>query len=171
MVRSSFASPALRANGTRFTIPATGTYRVMVYPNNGGNVYADQGAYRFALVPASRAPEHVPATVALGSTVTGESLDYPSDVDAFTVSGTPGSTMTIALQMATSNPYVQLVALNPATGLLIGWQGAAPGLPQQASFTVPAGGTVRLMVLEGFYCEPTGSCDFSQTGPYSFSVQ
>jgi hypothetical protein len=170
-VLSSFATPTLRAHATRFTIPATGSYRVTVYSGNGGYVYADQGAYRFALVPASRAPEHVPAAVALGSTVTGESLDYPSDVDAFTVHGTPGSTMQIELRMATYNPFVQIVAQDPATGQLIGWYGAAEGSPQQASFPVPAGGAVRLMVLEGFFCSSTGSCDFVQTGPYTFTVQ
>jgi len=170
-VLSSFAAPSLRTHATRFTIPATGTYKVTVYPNNGGYVYADQGPYRFALVPASRAPEHVSATVALGSTVTGESLDYPSDVDAFTVHGTPGSTMRIALQMNTLNPFVALVAQDAATGQFLGSWSTATGIEQQDTFTVPASGTVRLMVLEGFYCSPTGSCDFSQTGPYTFSVQ
>ncbi|MFL5386929.1 MAG: PPC domain-containing protein [Longimicrobiaceae bacterium] len=170
-VLSSFAAPSLRTNATRFTIPTTGTYKVTVYPNNGGYVYADQGAYRFAVVPASRAPEHVSATVAVGSTVTGESLDYPSDIDAFTVHGTPGSTMRIALQMATNNPFVALVAQDAATNQFLGSYSTAAGVPQQDTFTVPASGTVRLMVLEGFYCSPTGSCDFVQTGPYTFSVQ
>jgi len=173
-VFASFASPTLRSRGTRFTVPATGTYRVTVYPKNRGYVFEDQGAYRFSVVPATRAPEHVPATVALGSTVTGESLDYPSDVDEFTVHGTPGSTMEIALQVATDNPFVSLVAEDPATGQLIGRYSAAPWVPRLDSFTVPAGGTVRLMVLEGYdwddYC-PCDFVDFHEIRPYTFTVK
>jgi hypothetical protein len=169
-VLSSFASPSLRARATRFTIPATGSYTVTVYPNNGGYVYADQGAYRFALVAASRAPEHVSATVTLGGTVTGESLDYPSDVDSYTVHGTPGSTMHLSLQMATNSPFVSLVAHDVATGQFLGMVSTS-GSSQQQSFTVPPFGTVRLTVLEGFFCPATGTCDFTQTGPYTFTVQ
>ncbi|MFL5541263.1 MAG: hypothetical protein ACJ8J0_19910 [Longimicrobiaceae bacterium] len=169
-VWSTFDTPTLRTRGTRFTVPATGTYSITMFQNNGGS-FADVGAYRFALLPATRAPEHVPATVAVGSTVTGESLDYPSDVDNFTVTAAPGTTLTMALGTSMTAPAVNLEAVNPATGLLIGWYSVGGGTPQ-TTFTVPAGGTVRLVVTENWYCEVSGNgCDFGATGAYTLTVQ
>jgi hypothetical protein len=168
VVYAPFGSPTLRAHGTRLVLPGTGTYRVSVSPSRSGSVFDEQGPYRFGVLPATRAPEHVSATQAVGSTVTAESVDYPSDVDEYLVHATPGSRMEVEFHFATQD--VTLAAYDPATGALIGLQ-PNHGAEQNNVFTVPAGGTVRLVVLEGFFCQPDGNCEFGVTGPYTLSIR
>jgi hypothetical protein len=79
-----------QATGT-FVLPSTGTYRIRI---QGASDYQDQsrGPYRFFLYRINRAPEHGPATVALGDSITGEVIDLPGDIDEFTFS-VPQSTL------------------------------------------------------------------------------
>ena len=52
---------------------------------------------RFRLALYSTRPERVGAAVLLGDTTSGESIDAPGDVDDFTVSGSPGDSLFVAL--------------------------------------------------------------------------
>jgi len=66
-----------------FVLPSTGTYRIRV---QAPPQYQDhsRGPYRFFLYRINRAPEHAPATLALGDSITGETIDLPGDIDEFT---------------------------------------------------------------------------------------
>ena len=70
-----------QATGT-FVLPSTGTYRIRVHRPSA---YMDRsrGPYRFFLHRINRAPENVPAPLALGDSLTGEAIDLPGDVDEF----------------------------------------------------------------------------------------
>lgn len=87
----------------RFALPATRDYGVKVHSGNGGSGWY-RGPYRFQLRPVNSAPEHHAATLAVGDTVTGEAIDYVGDVDAFTLTGSPGQECIVFLQGRNGNP-------------------------------------------------------------------
>ncbi len=94
-----------QATGT-FVLPSNGTYRIRV---QGVPQYQDRsrGPYRFFLYRINRAPEHVPATLALGDSITGEAIDLPGDIDEFTFSA-PQTTLagfTLARTHAEFEPW------------------------------------------------------------------
>ncbi|HZS57923.1 MAG TPA: hypothetical protein VFA43_01545 [Gemmatimonadaceae bacterium] len=70
----------------RFDLPAH-NYTFLV---QGGSSDAT-GAYKFVFFPWPTAPEHHSATVALGSSITDEPIDFSDDVDQFTLTGAPGA--------------------------------------------------------------------------------
>lgn len=79
----------------RVLLGTTGTYRLRV----GGHApwsFA-RGAYTVQAYTIDPAPEHVPAVVQIGQTVTGERIDRPGDLDLFTFQGTLGTQATVSL--------------------------------------------------------------------------
>ena len=56
--------------------------------------------YTFQLRPIDRRPERATTTLAAGDTVASESLDHVGDIDAFTLTGTPGEELTALLIMS-----------------------------------------------------------------------
>lgn len=86
----------------RFVLPATRDYGVKVHSGNGGSGWY-RGPYRFQLRPVNSAPEHHAATIVVGDTVTGESIDYVGDVDDFTLTGSPGQECIVFLQGRNGN--------------------------------------------------------------------
>ncbi|HEU5467107.1 MAG TPA: hypothetical protein VFU75_09460 [Gemmatimonadales bacterium] len=93
----------------RFKLPASGsTPLIRVYgpgPANGS-----QGPYWLWVYPVNRAPESVPATVTLGDTVSGETINPLADVDEFQFAGTSGQVVTVLFDTPTgaSIPGYQL---------------------------------------------------------------
>jgi hypothetical protein len=77
----------------RLALPRTGTYTVTVSGRWGST-----GGYRFQVFPIDRQPETVPATFAVGDTVTGERIYPAGDVDRFMFSGTEGQEVNLFLQ-------------------------------------------------------------------------
>jgi hypothetical protein len=69
----------------RAPLPVSGTYTLRVL--NAPYRPLASGPYSMEAYTVSAAPEHVPATVAIGQTVSGESIDRPGDLDVFTVNG------------------------------------------------------------------------------------
>jgi hypothetical protein len=96
--------PAGAENGYSFRVPlpATQTYQLRVSawdPQRMGT-----GAYTVRAYTIDPAPEHVPATVAIGQTVTGERIDHPGDLDVFTFTGQAGRTVSLFLGQPDAGP-------------------------------------------------------------------
>lgn len=100
-----------QASTGRFLLPGSRDYRVTVQAardfNTGYRQY--RGPYRFQLRSITTVPEHHAATIAVGDTVAGESIDYVADVDAFTLSGAPGQECVVFLQGLTGNAASRFV--------------------------------------------------------------
>ncbi len=141
-------------HGTQaFQLPTAGTYKLRVESSwDVPSQVADTGVYRIMLFRLNRQPETASGTVALGDTVKGEALNPAGDVDEFTVAATAGTQHTAWFRL-TSNAAPQYfgIALNvidPTTGALLASVATAFAQPflQTPTFTVPAGGAVRIRV-------------------------
>src|SRR6266576_4510 len=161
---------------TRLDLLGTGWYTIQVEGYNGGR--AERGPYRFTVQPVETAPEHVNATLVAGDSVVGESIDQPGDWDEFTVTGTPGQTMSVLFngEQLYTGPYMYLRVFDPVTDDTLAWQ------PSQfhriaGPFRIPASGQAKISVSEpmGFFrlCY-TATCQspplYSFVGPYGFRV-
>jgi hypothetical protein len=132
--------------------------------------YYTVGAYTVALLPVVRAPETVSPAIALGDTITGESLNHQGDIDEFTFSGTAGAIVTAYLNTPGGFPgnAAVLDVLEPGTGNVLGTVSSgnsAPNLTDQSTgaIVLPVTGvyTVRISQLS---THPTN-------GQYVFMVQ
>ncbi|HEY6209996.1 MAG TPA: hypothetical protein VIW28_13115 [Gemmatimonadales bacterium] len=161
---SQGSDTALFAHATgRFQIANAGTYVVRVTGTTPHQV-ADTGAYRVYLYAIDRRPEHVPATVTPGDTVTGEDIELPGDIDEFTFSGTAGEEFNVAVRAQNGSPdtRLQLEVLTGSGTVLRSAQsvGTDTSLLRQVTgqFALPGTGTYRLRV--------TGSPDYGD--PYQY---
>ena len=146
------ADTALFAHATgRFHIAQAGTYRIRVSGTEPARV-ADTGSYRFYLYAIDRRPEHVPAAITPGDTMTGEGLELPGDVDEFTFTGALGAEFNAFLQAQDGSPgtHLQLEVVGPSGTTLLATQsiGTDTSLLDQPTgrFALPSGGTYRLRV-------------------------
>ena len=101
----------LRQPTGRFALTSTGTYRLRV---RGASDFSDhaRGPYRLFVHRVNRAPESVPATLAFGDSVSGETIAVPGDVDEFrvTVPDSSGANLVVELVNAIDGgPLVQLI--------------------------------------------------------------
>lgn len=80
-----------------FTLPAAGTYWLSVRGATSGVTLTETGPYWFGIVPAGTAPEGGVSTLQDGVPVTGEALDFQSDIDEFLFHGTPGAEAEVLL--------------------------------------------------------------------------
>ena len=106
----------LRQVTGRFALPTTGTYRLRV-SGTVDRTDRDRGPYRVLLYKVNRRPETAPDTIALGDSVSRESIDMPGDVDEwrFTVRDSIG--VNLVAQRGPDGPEGVLMAqLLDATG-------------------------------------------------------
>jgi len=143
---------ALFMHGTnRFHIASAGTYVVRV-TGSAPNDPADTGSYRTYLHAVDRRPEHVPAALTPGDTVSGEDIGIPGDIDEFTFTGSAGEEYDAFLQAQNGSPdtHLQLEVLNPAGTLIAAAQsvGSDTSLLHQVTgrFALSTSGTFRLRV-------------------------
>jgi hypothetical protein len=96
-VTTSVASAGYLQYSQRFQMPASGSVllRLRAYPFGGT---AGTGTYAVSTVAVNPAPEHVSAATTIGDTVSGESIDYPGDLDQFTFNGTAGQKIVVEFQ-------------------------------------------------------------------------
>jgi hypothetical protein len=76
---------------------AAGSYSLRVESGRGwpsSSMY--RGPYQLVLAPVDTAPEDVPPTLSIGTTVT-ESISWPVDVDTYTLEVTPADTLLVRL--------------------------------------------------------------------------
>ena len=149
---------------SRLDLPFTGWYTVTVTGGATPPTLDEVGPYRLALVSVSTAPEHVSSTLAIGDSVTAESIDTIGDWDQFTVAATPGQELNILFWAPPSGPdYPRLLAFDPAT-----WDTLATSVGQGWHVTqavrVPPGGQIGIAV---YGSAPTLG---DYTGPYVLQV-
>ena len=139
----------------RVALPASGKLQVRVLGYR--NRPSSRGGYHIYLVPLSAAPEHAPATVALGDSVLTEDLGTEGDMDEFVLNVPTTTMMNFVLRRGTGGPS-RLVTLSrlPLTGedalqsvVVVGadsWHGSG-------RTSVPAG-NYRLRVDAGAQWQP-----------------
>lgn len=148
---------ALDDHGTgRFTLPATDAYTIRLYGAALGAPDSTTGRYRFEIYPVDRHPETVRATVSIGDTLTGESIDRPGDVDEFTFTGLPGEQLQVFFTRvgSTSAGTLSLEVIAPDGTTTLGVAtGAQPGVYSPAfhigatgRFAMAAAGTYTIRV-------------------------
>jgi hypothetical protein len=81
-------STATPTYARRLLLNETGAHRVRV----GGEFTSSMGTgpYTVGVYSVSTAPEHVPASMQIGQTLTGERIDHPGDLDEFSLVGQAG---------------------------------------------------------------------------------
>jgi hypothetical protein len=84
--------------GRRVQLPATGTYTLRVAAPF--YTFLGTGPYTVGAYTVSPAPEHVPATLAIGQTVTAERIDRPGDLDVFRFPAQAGREVAVFLGAA-----------------------------------------------------------------------
>lgn len=158
---------ALYLHSTGRFSPFSGTYVVRV-AGSGSHQIADTGRYRVYLYAIDRAPEHVPAVIAIGDTVSGEQIELPGDIDEFSFSGTAGEEINAFFQAedGSQETSLDLEVLAPAGSMLSSVRsvGTDSSLLRQATgtFVLPTTGTYRVRVYR-----QSGFMDRSR-GPYRF---
>jgi hypothetical protein len=182
------------AQGTRaagpFRVPPNGRVTIAVFEDRPlgrvcfdatcGGVFRYTGGYSFSVVAVDRGPESVPAAYVLGDTVRGEELAPLGDYDEFTLSATPGETLSLWFRLtANAEPVLNslevgmltIEVVDVATGLpLVGsslsWIESSPEFGTVGQFVVPATGNLLIRVR--------GSGGFGRdigTAPYEFFVR
>lgn len=149
----------------RFPVQA-GAHVVRVLGSDSHQV-ADTGRYRVYVYAIDPRPEHVPATIALGDTVSGEQIERPGDIDEFTFSGLAGEELNAFFQAEdrSQRTFLQLDVFEPAGGLFRSVQssGTDTSLIQRATgtFVLPTTGTYRVRVWSESFMD-------QGRGPYRF---
>ncbi len=161
---------------TRMDISATGWYTMSVSSGSSSPALTDRGPYRIAVVSTPTAPESHGANLAIGDSVTTESIGVPGDWDEYTVTGTPGQEVYALL----ANPvpccfYPTAMVSDPATGDTLALN-VAQGTRILGPFTLPASGVVALSAFEysqvffrQCYDATCGNL-FGGTGPYTLQL-
>jgi hypothetical protein len=151
-VTSAGSQPTLEQRaGALFTIPAAGRYRIEV---RGMDTGTDEGPFRFRIAPIDPRPEVAAATVAIGATVTGESIATPGDVDEFTFEGSGGDELVMFIQ-GMSGPRADSLTLTISTPQLLSFQRVAftPATADSlrahgtGRFVLPTSGTYVVRVM------------------------
>jgi hypothetical protein len=99
--------------------------------------------YRLDVYNLNRAPESVPATLTIGSTIQGEAINFPGDIDEYHFAGTAGQRLTVLMREVTpgdgptGRTRVEVIAPGGAVVLPLNYGFSAP-------FTLPATGTYLL---------------------------
>jgi hypothetical protein len=150
-VNSVAASLNERGTG-RITLPAAGTYTVVVSgPAGGGLPPALTGRYRFELYPVNRAPEAAGEVRLDGPALTG-TIDRPGDVDEFPFSGTAGQMVVIHGSGGAAGALsLQAQVLNPAGEVIAAAGMSGPMTNYGRRVTLPMTGTYTLRVAAPFY--------------------
>jgi len=171
LLYSPISSPDVRAETGRLDLPATGWYTIDVYGTGWPTPYlTETGPYRLGILPMGTAPETASPVVAVGDSVTSQSLDFPGDWDQFTLTATPGRQVVGMLGTALppgADPTISL--LDAATGESLA-STSGDGFTVTEPVTVPASGQLAVAAYHapssGHVCYET--CGL--TGAYAFQV-
>lgn len=176
IVSSPTSPDSLNAHrSNRIDLPFTGWYQVSVGGTGFTNPLTAPGAYKVALEPVPVGPEHAAATLALGDSVTNESIDYPGDWDEFTLTGTPGTKVSVSftIQGAGGNPHLEVFdsTADSVVALAVG----QPGVQVAGPATFPSSGqlVIRVFEVRGAFGNCTDTlCNgiFGYTGGYKITT-
>ncbi len=101
---SAVGDTTLRHQFTGVFRPSLTTNAVLEVTGASDFSSLDRGPYRVFVYPIDTLPELVPAAIAPGDTVTTETIQYPGDIDIFTVTGA-FDTLNILLGRGVSDPW------------------------------------------------------------------
>lgn len=168
-----------------FRVPAGGTVWIAVYEGASvyfrqcfdatcGGLYSYTGPYALQVLALNRAPEVASPAYTLGDTVRTEAILPAGDIDEFTLTATPGDTLSAWYHLL-ANPVPQgtsitLEAVDQATGAILAGSlyliSASTSFYSPGPFVVPASGRV-IIRFRG-----TGTNgDEVGTAPYEFFVR
>jgi hypothetical protein len=136
-------------NGTgRLTVPASGKVGLRIYePRTFASAlrfseFTFTGPYSVSVHQIDRAPETLPSTVTVGTTVNGESMDIEGDIDEFTFAGTAGQQVTGTVSVPfIFDRYVELnmEIVDPLTGSVLASAASGDGtVVSTETITLPA---------------------------------
>lgn len=146
----------------RWRVPPSGTLLLQLLEQGDFPQYRAIGPYKLEIFPLDARPEHTPAVVAIGDTVTTESLETGMDVDEFTVHATRGTTLAVYFDTpdGLSPQGLFIEAIDPRTGEVLGevscWRPSRFfGQSRTLDFTIPTTGPyiIRVRKLEWWFPE------------------
>jgi hypothetical protein len=152
--------PTAHSGLPRWTAPHAGPFTF--------RASAGKSPYRLGMFRVDTRPEQVPAAIAIGQTVEGESMDPAGEVDVFEFSGAAGTQLAIMTQAPGGLP-MEVVPLHDTTRLayVVAQAGAAMEDNTSARFTLPVDGTYRVRMI---FQPPEGSTSRGPAGAYRFQV-
>lgn len=145
----------------RFTFPASGAVTLQVYAALEGQ--GATGPYRLEPVRIDRAPESVGAQVAIGDTISGESIDPDGDVDEFKVTLSAGTLVAVYFQPAAA---LRVELVEPGGHIVIGGT-PLTGVPTLLDWRTTI---VPLTVSGEYIVRVRTSDDVVGSGAYRFMV-
>jgi len=161
----------------RVTTPASGQVNLRFFEERPVGDYGILrglgvvGPYTFWTRVVNRAPESVPAAIAIGDTIQGEKLDYEGDIDEFTFADTAGDTVQAYLQFPNGFigiPGVRLDVVAPDGTILGTVSGFNPTTNLEdmttGRFRLPVTGTYTVRV------QPVNDMQEASVGAYRFRV-
>ncbi|HKI95030.1 MAG TPA: hypothetical protein VJ992_07040, partial [Gemmatimonadales bacterium] len=152
----------------RIDLPASGWYTFDVQVAGDWLGTDSLSPYTFLIEPANTTPEHVPATITFGDTVTTETIDFPGDYDEFQLTATPGQVVDATLAVAKIQyGTFALQAYDSTTATIIGSVTVGASTAGSIQFTVPTSGRVTLSVAQPF----APGIHYDAVGTYRLWVQ
>lgn len=131
----------------RTALPHDGEHRIIVEGLYGGQVDSlDPIEYEFYVFPIDRAPESIAAQIAIGDTISGETIDPAGDVDEFFFTAEAGARLKAFLEPA-STPFM-LAVYDATTGERVAGVSAGQDDPHLSWFTAPATGEYRVEIMQ-----------------------
>lgn len=154
-----------RASGL-FVVPDTGlTLEVIGLADRGPVLH--RGSYRFLVYRPNDQPETAAATIAIGDTVAGESVELPGDVDRFAFAGASTDSVEIVLEALPGfDAGILVLRLRSPDGTQLGVAVA----DRIGGGTTGTTGGIRLGVAGTFTARVEGLTDRQGAGPYRFTV-
>lgn len=151
----------------RIDLPDSGWYTLDIMRAGSSLAPDPVSPYTVLIEPANTTPEHVPAAIALGDTISTETIDFLGDYDEFQLTAPPGQAVDAKLEVGDIQyGSLALQAYDSTTASVI----ASVSVPTRTSgttrFTVPPSGRVTLSVAEPF----RASYSYTAIGPYRLSV-
>lgn len=119
-----------------FSAMAAGTYQVRVWPDGNGQSGTFRGPYQFVVAQLRPSPETVAGTLAVGDSITTETLAWPADVDTLHVAAPNADTVVFELRRPAGDTGWDrsIWVSDPATGrqisLLSIWSGDRYQVPR-----------------------------------------
>lgn len=157
----------------RYTLPATGTYRVRVAFDRpeGSTSQGPAGAYRFRVEPIRYAPESVPAAIEFGKTVTGESLEHRADVDVFTFHAQAGEYIQLhgVSRQPNHSGHLVITIQRPGVDGSLAYVWATEG--GTSAFAAPVTGVYEVRVFSAGTNTYNPLYMSTYRGPYGFTVR
>ncbi|HTS87878.1 MAG TPA: hypothetical protein VMG41_05255 [Gemmatimonadales bacterium] len=140
-----------------------------------GGLYAFTGPYTLQVLPMDSLPELASPAYILGDTISTEAIAPVGDVDQFTLTATPGDTLSEWFRLRAapvpSGGYLMMEVLDAVTGAVLsgantGVSGSTADFLSWGSFIVPPSGRVLIRFL-GASTIPDGAAG----APYAFYIK